>query len=58
MYELDSIDLNQIASNSCAKLRVSTNIEKATASLKDVETTYKRLSEVIVAKVLKGEVSV
>ena len=32
----------------------STYIEKATTSLNAVETTYKRLSQVIIVKVLKG----
>ena len=40
-------------SNSCTGLRESTYIEKATESLNDVETTYRRLSEVIAAMALE-----
>jgi hypothetical protein len=53
----DRTDLDQTASSSCAGIRESTYIEKAIASLNDVVTTYRRLSEVTVAKVLKGSFS-
>jgi len=36
---MDDIDLNQITPNSYTKPRENTYIEKATAPLKDVETT-------------------